>query len=88
VAERPERVRKYLSQQELKALITTPLAKSYHYLIRDLFLLSCYIGIPYSDMCKLTDKKPELAPDGELWIKTSRVKTGMDYDLPLLDIPL
>lgn len=86
--ERPERVQKYLTQKELKALMTTPLDKPHHYLIRDLFLFSCYTGIPYSDMCKLTEEELELAPDGELWIKTSRVKTGMDYDLPLLDIPL
>jgi len=84
----PERKQKYLTQQELKALMTTPLAKPHHYLIRDLFLFSCYTGIPYSDMCKLTEDELELAADGELWIKTSRVKTGMDYDLPLLDIPL
>ena len=87
VAERPEREQKYLTQQELKALMTTPLTCSKHYLIRDLFLFSCFTGIPYCDMCNLTDEDLEVT-DGELWIKTSRKKTGIEYELPLLEIPL
>lgn len=87
-AQRPEPKQKYLTQQELKALMTTPLTCTKHYLIRDLFLFSCWTGIPYCDMCNLTDEDLEIADDGELWIKTSRGKTGMDYELPLLEIPL
>ena len=86
-SERPERIQKYLTQQELNALMTTPLSCSKHYLIRDLFLFSCYTGIPYCDMCFLTDEDLEMV-DGELWVKTSREKTGVDYELPLLELPL
>ena len=86
-AQRPERKQKYLTQQELKALMTTPLSCSKHYLIRDLFLFSCYTGIPYCDMCSLTDDDLEMV-DGELWVKTSREKTGVNYELPLLELPL
>lgn len=54
--ERPERRQKYLTREELGKLMTTPLVKPKHYLIRDLFLFSCYTGIPYCDMCKLSDE--------------------------------
>ena len=67
-------------------MMTTPLhnAKLYH--IRDLFLFSCYTGIPYGDMCMLTKEDLATDEDGTLWIKTSRKKTKIDYEVPLLDI--
>ena len=86
--ERPEREQKYLTAAELQRLMTTPLhdAKLYH--VRDLFLFSCYTGIPYGDMCRLTAEDLEVAEDGEVWIKTARKKTHIHYELPLLDVPL
>lgn len=52
--------------------MTTPLTCPKHYLIRDLFLFSCYTGIPYSDMRKLTNEDIFIAEDKVVWIKTSR----------------
>ena len=66
----------------------TPLHDPKLYHIRDLFLFSCYTGIPYGDMCRLTTEDLEVAEDGEVWIKTARKKTKIDYEVPLLDIPL
>ncbi len=86
--ERPKRQQKYLTRKELSKLMTTPLTNPKHYLIRDLFLFSCYTGIPYSDMRKLTDEDVSIADDNVIWIKTSREKTGMDYEIPLLELPL
>ncbi|GHV23260.1 hypothetical protein FACS1894174_08890 [Bacteroidia bacterium] len=87
-AERPERQQKYLTRKELNKLMTTQFIKPKHYLIRDLFLFSCYTGIPYCDMCKLSDKDVSVAEDNVVWIKTFREKTGMDYEIPLLELPL
>mgnify|MGYP001219989968 CR=1 FL=1 len=68
--------------------MTTPLTKPRYFLIRDLFLFSCYTGIPYSDMHKLSDDNIFVAGDtNTVWIKTHREKTGMDYDIPLLELP-
>lgn len=39
-------------------------------------------------MCRLTQDDLETAEDGAVWIKTKRKKTKIDYDLPLLDLPL
>ena len=82
---RPERVQKYLTADELHRLMTTPLHHPTLYQARDLFLFSCYTGIPYGDMCRLSEDDLEIA---EVWIKTTRKKTKIDYELPLLDIPL
>lgn len=85
---RPERKRRYLTREELKGLMTTPLPASRLYLVRDLFLFSCYTGISYGDMCRLTVNNLETAEDGTVWIKAVREKTSMEFEVPLLDLPL
>jgi len=84
---RPERKQRYLTQEELKQLMTTPLPLSRLYLVRDLFLFSCYTGISYGDMCRLTTTNLETAEDGTTWIKATREKTGVEFEIPLLDLP-
>jgi integrase len=86
--ERPVRKPKYLTDYEVKRLMTTLLKSPKHYLIRDLFLFSCHTGIPYGDMCALSDSDLSPAEDGTVWIKALRGKTGVEYQIPLLDLPL
>lgn len=86
--QRPQQEQKYLTAEELNRLMTTPLHQPKLYHIRDLFLFSCYTGIPYGDMCCLTQDDLEISEDGVVWIKSSRKKTKIDYELPLLDLPL
>ncbi len=88
VPERPAPKQKYIPRSELNKLMTTPLTSPSHYLIRDLFLFSCYTGISYGDMCRLTERDLWTAEDGTVWIKSVRRKTGVDYQIPLLDLPL
>ncbi|MDE7077388.1 MAG: site-specific integrase, partial [Alistipes sp.] len=45
----PKRKRRYLTREELQRLMTTPLFVPMLYLVRDLFLFSCYTGISYGD---------------------------------------
>lgn len=85
---RPERKRRYLTREELQRLMTTPLHSPRLYLIRDLFLFSCYTGISYGDMCRLTVANLETAEDGTVWIKATREKTNIEFEIPLLDLPL
>lgn len=87
-AEKPQRRQKHLTSEELIRMQTTPLHDSRLYLVRDLFLFSCYTGIPYGDLCMLTEDNLETAGDGTVWIKSSRKKTKMEYEIPLLDLPL
>ena len=85
---RPERKRRYLTREELRRLMTTPLSVPRLYLVRDLFLFSCYTGISYGDMCRLTAANLETAEDGTVWIKATREKTNVELEIPLLDLPL
>lgn len=85
---RPERKRRYLTKEELKRLMTTPLPSPRLYLVRDLFLFSCYTGISYGDMCRLTAVNLETVEDGTVWIKATREKTNVEFEIPLLDLPL
>ena len=86
--ERPTREIKYLTQNELERIMSTPLHNRKLYHIRDLFLFSCFTGIPYGDMCRLSDEDLIKYEDGSLWIKASRKKTKVVYEVPLLDVPL
>lgn len=85
---RPKQRKRYLTSEELQRIMTTPLRKPRLYLIRDMFLFSCYTGIPYSDMKLLSKEHLSLADDGTWWIKSSRKKTGIEFEIPLLDLPL
>ena len=85
---RPERKRRYLTREELRRLMITPLPSSRLYLVRDLFIFSCYTGISYGDLCRLTAANLETAEDGTTWIKATREKTNVEFEIPLLDLPL
>lgn len=85
---RPKRKRRYLTREELRRLMITPLSVPRLYLVRDLFLFSCYTGISYGDMCRLTAVNLETAEDGTTWIKATREKTNVEFEIPLLDLPL
>lgn len=84
----PQPEQKYLTTEELNRIMTTPLHSRTLYHVRDLFLFSCYTGIPYSDMCMLTNENLSLAEDGTWWIRSSRKKTGVDFEIPLMELPL
>ena len=85
---RPKAVQKYLTSEELHRIMTTPLHKQPLYHTRDMFLFSCYTGIPYGDMRLLTKENLSLAEDGTWWIKSARQKTKVEFEIPLLDLPL
>lgn len=84
---RPERKRRYLTREELRRLMITPLSVPRLYLVRDLFLFSCYTGISYGDMCRLTAANLETSEDGTVWIKAMREKTNVEFEIPMLDLP-
>ena len=86
--ERPPRKQKYLTAEELELMMTTPLHNARLYIIRDLFLFSCYTGISYGDMCMLTKEDLVTDENGTLWIRTSRKKTKVEYEVQLLEVPL
>lgn len=38
-------------------------------------------------MCLLTNENLSLAEDGTWWIRSSRKKTGVDFEIPLMELP-
>ncbi len=86
--QRPRRMQRYLTHEELHRLMTTPLPTSNLYHIRDLFLFSCYTGIAYVDMCRLTTANLERTEEGGMRIRATREKTNVAFEIPLLDLPL
>lgn len=84
----PKVEQKYLTAEELQRIMTTPLHRRTLYHTRDLFLFSCYTGIPYGDMRLLTKDNLSLAEDGIWWIRSARQKTRVEFEIPLLDLPL
>ncbi len=85
---RPKSVQKYLTEEELHRIMTTPLKKQNLYVVRDMFLFSCYTGIPYTDARLLTKENLWLAEDGTWWIRSARQKTKIEFEIPLLTLPL
>ncbi len=79
---------KSLTQDELDRIMTTPLDIPSRYLVRDLFLFSVFTGIAFSDVKSLTRRNLYRADDGVWWIHSKRMKTGVEFKVPLLDIPL
>ncbi len=86
--ERPKAVQKYLTSEELQRIMTTPLHRQVLYHTRDMFLFSCYTGISYTDMRQLTKGNLHMAEDGTWWIKSIRQKSKVEFEVPLLDLPL
>jgi site-specific recombinase XerD len=54
--------------------------------VRDIFLFSCYTGLAYCDVAKLTKANVVIGVDGDRWIFTNRAKINTASKIPLLPI--
>lgn len=79
--------RGYLTEEEIKKILELNLVSERLEHVRDLFLFSCFCGLAYIDVAGLRKEHIRKSFDGNLWIMTKRVKTGIDVNVPLLDIP-
>ena len=79
---------KSITGQELNKIMTTPLDSPNRYLGRDMFLFSVFTGIAFSDIRNLTYNNLMQAEDGVWWIHSKRRKTGTEFHVPLLELPL
>ena len=68
-----------LERIELKQFLSNRLER-----VRDIFIFSCYTGLAYSDIEKLTPANIVLGIDGQKWIYTFRTKTDTKSNVPLL----
>lgn len=81
VVERP-----YLSKEEIQTIYEKEFASDRLIQVRDIFLFSCYTGLAYVDVKKLTKSNVNIGIDGDQWIFTHRQKTDTSTRIPLLPL--
>ena len=56
--------------------------------IKDMFLMSAFTGLAFTDVSQLTEDHIVTDNDGNKWIRKPRQKTKQISNIPLLDVPL
>ena len=67
--------RAFLSQDEIETMFNKVLATDRLNHVKDIFLFSCFTGLAYVDVKKLSRKNIGFGVDGEKWIFINRTKT-------------
>lgn len=75
---------RYLTQKELERIESRNFSVKRLQLTRDLFLFSCYTGLSYVDITKLTPDNITIGIDGKNWIFATRKKTENALRIPIL----
>ena len=76
--------RGFLTKEELSTIELKEIKVVRIAWIRDLFVFSCYTGLAYIDLMRLTPSNISIGIDGEYWLITSRQKTNNPVRVPLL----
>lgn len=76
--------RAFLVEEEMQALASKEFVTERLNQVRDIFLFSCFTGLAYIDVKKLTKNNITIGIDGEKWIYTNRQKTDTRSNIPLL----
>ncbi|CAM3988559.1 site-specific integrase [Mucilaginibacter galii] len=80
-----DRVEKeFLTEIELSALENKHLTLPRLTAVRDIFIFSCYTGLAFVDVMNLKPSNIVEAADGTHWVRTSREKTTIPVNVPLL----
>lgn len=76
--------RAFLAEEEIRRLADKEFATERLNQVKDIFLFSCFTGLAYIDVKKLTKNNITIGIDGEKWIYTNRQKTDTRSNIPLL----
>ena len=79
--------REYLTEGEIRQLIEHEFADATLAFTRDLFVFACFTALSFADIRELTTDDI-MDVNGEKWIISKRHKTGVPFQVKLLDIPL
>ena len=78
--------RDFLSEEELASIMEKKMETPTLEAVRDIFIFSCFTGLVYIDIANL--RESDIATkSGKRWIVTSRHKTGVSCNIPLLEVP-
>lgn len=78
--------RAFLSQDEIDVMFNKNFSVDRLNQVKDIFLFSCFTGLAYADVKKLSHKNIGIGVDGERWIFINRAKTDTRSNIPLLPI--
>ncbi|WP_347159832.1 site-specific integrase [Pontibacter chitinilyticus] len=81
-------VRKFLTAEELDTVASKAFDVERLSQVRDIFVFSCFTGLAYVDVLKLTRTEISTGIDGEKWIIKQRQKTNTPSRIPLLPTAL
>ncbi len=76
--------RPYLIMEEIESIESLNGLVPRLELVRDIFIFSCYTGLAYIDVKQLTTDNIRKGIDGRQWIYTSRQKTEVNSNIPVL----
>ena len=80
--------RNFLTKDELETLQSKVMMINRLGVVRDMYVFSCYTGIPFADMANLIPSDVSIGIDGDKWIIFNRIKNGNRSPVPLLPVPL
>jgi len=76
--------REVLTELEIQKMMEKALPVKRLDQVRDVFIFSCFTGLAYADIKKLSQSHINLMIDGDRWIKIKRSKTDTRSSIPLL----
>jgi site-specific recombinase XerD len=76
----------FLTEEQIQDIANKELHTARLNQVRDIFLFSCYTGLAYVDVKNLTKENISFGIDGVKWIFTSRQKTKIQSNIPLLPL--
>lgn len=77
-------IREYLTEEEIQTLADKTFKTARLELVKDIFLFSCFTGLAYCDVQKISSDDIIFGIDGHKWIKTTRTKTKTTVSIPVL----
>lgn len=80
---RPEARHRYITRDELRRILATPMHDARQELGRRAFIFSCFTGLAYADVQLLYPHHIGTASDGRRYIRINRRKTKVEAFIPL-----
>lgn len=77
--------REFLTREDFQSIEDFQSSINRLNIVKDIFLFSCYTGLSYIDITKLTMDNIGMDFDGNQWIETERQKTKTALKIPLLN---
>ena len=84
----PEKVeRGYLTQSEIEMLIDCQFQTKQLERARDIFIFCVFTGLAFADVKNMKAENIRTSIEGNKWIMGKRLKTNVEYNIPLMNIP-